>query len=295
MATYVEDKITHVTITEMAAAFSVAWLREFPGKSLSRETLLLLLSAWSVETGEGAKMHLYNVGNVKSVEGDGHDFTFLDNVWEGLSPTVAMKLIASGEAVRSTNPNHIKAVGRDKIPVIFKKGHPQTRFRAFPTLDAGVERYLKLLQERWPKAWTAVEKGNPEDFVHQLAVNRYFSANEEAYTKEVRRRYDVYAKTLLAVPASAALTPAPEPAPAAPPAPPREEPSRPETPIPPAPPSSVEAAPPSVPPTREEVAPEPEKAPAAVQKAPGRVGMVGVVVAVVLALGAALGRILGLY
>lgn len=293
MATYVEDKITHVTIAEMATAFSAAWKREFPKKTLSRETLLLLLSAWSVETGEGAKMHLFNVGNVKSVEGDGHDYTFLDNVWEGLSAAKALKLIASGEAVRSTNPNHIKAVGRDKIPVIFKKGHPQTRFRAFPTLEAGVERYLKLLQERWPKAWVAIEQGNPENFVHQLAINDYFTANEEAYTKEVRRRFDLYSKTVTAVPEVAAAPPAPAPLPP----PPREEPSRPETPVPPAPPSSVEAAPPSTPPSREEVTPEPEpqKAPAPVQEASGRVRTVGVVVAIVLALGAALGRFLGLY
>lgn len=197
MASEVPDRFTKATPSEMFEALGQAWRRRF-GSEPSRNSLLVLLAQWSIETGEGARMHCWNVGNVKSVAGDGHDYTFLSNVWEGLSPAAAAKVIASGEAVKSTNPSHIAAVGPNKVAVIFQAGHPQTRFRAFPSLEAGVESYVEVLYTRFAKAWPSVIAGDPEGFVHQLVLADYFTANEKAYARELRRRFNEYSAKIAA-------------------------------------------------------------------------------------------------
>jgi hypothetical protein len=180
----------------MYEALRLAWYTQFGDANPKHESLLVLLAQWNIETAEGARMHNWNVGNVKSIAGDGLPYTFFDNVWEGLPKAQAEKLIARGEAVLSKNPSHAAAVGPNKVAVIFKAGHPQTRFRAFASLDEGVEKYLQIMSERFALAWPAVLAGDPVAFVAQLAARGYFTADAVKYTQAVVLRMNRYKKTI---------------------------------------------------------------------------------------------------
>ena len=160
----IENVITKVTPEEMYAAFWSAWKKKF-GENPKRVSLLLLLAQWNVETAEGASMHCFNVGNAKSVLGDQYNFTNF-RCWE----------VIKGKKVWFDPP------------------HPQTRFRAFETLEAGVTDYLDMLHKRFFKSWPAVLDGDPEMFAVLLKKQRYFTADPKEYAKALRMRYDEYNK-----------------------------------------------------------------------------------------------------
>lgn len=191
-----ENVKTRCTPQEMYESLRLAWYSVFGDANPRHESLLILLSHWNIETGEGAHMHNWNVGNVKSVAGDGYLYTWFDNVWEGLSPDHAKLLILKGEATLDDDPSHIAAVGPSKIAVKFKAGHPQTRFRAFESLDEGAEKYLRILTMRFSTAINAVTAGDPDEFVRILASHGYFTANAGAYDKALKLRLSSYMKTI---------------------------------------------------------------------------------------------------
>lgn len=193
-----ENVRTHCTAQEMYESLRLAWYSVFGDANPKHESLLLLLCHWNIETAEGASMHNWNVGNVKSVAGDGHHYTWFDNVWEGLSPDKAKALIAKGEAFLDDDPSHVAAVGPNKVAVKFKAGHPQTRFRAFDSLDDGTEMYVRILSGRFAPAWPAVVDGDIKAFVAQLDAHNYFTANATKYYKAMMSRYVTYVRTIKA-------------------------------------------------------------------------------------------------
>lgn len=142
----------------MFAAFKAAW------PDASRESILVLMAQWGIETGDGSSMWNYNVGNVKRMKG--HPWMMLKNVWEILN-------------------------GKKEV---FNPPHPQTHFRAFDSLESGVREYLRVMRGRFAKAWPYVEKGDPEEFSRELKRLRYYTADEAAYTKAIKLRYDAFDK-----------------------------------------------------------------------------------------------------
>lgn len=66
-------------------------------------------------------------------------------------------------------------------PLAVPDGHPQTRFRAFPHIDAGALDHMQLVKRRWPEAWTAARAGDVAGFVHGLKQRNFFTANEAPY------------------------------------------------------------------------------------------------------------------
>lgn len=146
---------TKVPATEMVAAMERAWTARF-GSAPKRESIHVLVAQWALETGWGKAMHAYNVGNIKSVEGDGHDYTYF----------------ACDEYIQGKH-------------VWFYPDAPGCRFRAYETLDLGVVDYLDTLYQRYRSTWEAVLAGDPAAFAHQLKAARYYTGDEGQYARSL--------------------------------------------------------------------------------------------------------------
>ncbi len=138
---------------EVLAAIQAAWPEG------SRESCLVLLAQWGIETGDGASCWNFNLGNVKRVQGQ--DWTMLGNVWE----------ILGGKKV------------------VFQPPHPQTHFCSFDSLEQGAAFYVEKLRTRFAKAWPAVLSGDPGTFSRELKRLHYYTADERAYTAAIVARY----------------------------------------------------------------------------------------------------------
>lgn len=149
---------TPVSVPELAEALRVAAGAEL-GAQLTRDALLVLLAQWHLETGGGVFCMCWNIGNAKSVMGDGYDWTEF----------------ATTEVVRGET---IHLVGR---------------FRAFETLAAGAADYVRLLAHRFARAWPAVLAGDAEAFARTLHQLGYYTAPVDAYVRNMRARLEACA------------------------------------------------------------------------------------------------------
>lgn len=154
-----EDQLTPVSPGELAVALSLAW-RAVVGTEPTRPALLTLMSQWALETGWGKSMHRYNLGNIKSVPGDGRSWTFF-----------ACDEVIGGRVVQ------------------FVPKQSGCRFRAYDSLEEGAEDYLRLLMRRYASAWPAVEAGDPAQFAHRLKLKNYYTASESLYAKNLTSIY----------------------------------------------------------------------------------------------------------
>lgn len=205
---------TAVEMRDYTRAMMHAWLvleRVIP----SRETVGVLWAQYRIETG-GQSCWNWNIGNVKHVDGDGHDWIELRGVWEGVSLTTARELVARGLAVMDHDPGHAKAVGPGRVSVIFQPPHPATRFRAYASLDEAMASHLTFLKRRYARAWVEVERGDPVAFAKRLKEGAdgkedtrddYYTASSESYARGMRpyfvaflgtRFYDEEERSLLA-------------------------------------------------------------------------------------------------
>lgn len=70
-------------------------------------------------------------------------------------------------------------------PLPVPDGHPQTRFRAFLTAEAGALDHMQLEKRKFPEAYTAARGGDIAGFVHGLAARHFFTADVAPYLKGV--------------------------------------------------------------------------------------------------------------
>lgn len=155
MSSELPDVLTHATPIEVARALRRAWMLLF-GAEPSRESVCVLLAQGALETGRWRSMHCWNLGNIKSVPGDGRSWTFFR----------CNEIIGGKE-------------------VWFDPPHPASRFRAYDSLDEGAHDYLQLLRKRFAVAWPAVLAGDPDGFVRKLKAAGYFTAAVEPYARSV--------------------------------------------------------------------------------------------------------------
>lgn len=158
---YMPDKLTPASSADVYDALGrVAY-------GLGRESRLVLLSQWALETGGGRACHCWNLGNVKHVKGDGRTWTMF-----------GCTEVLSGRVVRFEPPD------------------PQTWFRAFATIDDGATDYVEILKGRFAAAWPAVEAGDVAAFGHALKLQRYYTADEHAYIALLQREHDALDKAI---------------------------------------------------------------------------------------------------
>lgn len=113
---------------------------------LLEDAVLVLVGQWGVETGYGKSMKNYNFGNQK--KSSGKPFTAFPT-WESYSSADAASHGANCQ-VTSNGGLHSEYLGPSKrnpksFIVEFRPPHRQTHFRAFTTLQEGVNAHLDLL------------------------------------------------------------------------------------------------------------------------------------------------------
>lgn len=69
-------------------------------------------------------------------------------------------------------------------------GHPQTRFKAFPSAIEGAAAHFSFLTtgrtgDRYRRAWNEAERGDPGTFVDALKAAKYFTADVLPYKRTV--------------------------------------------------------------------------------------------------------------
>jgi hypothetical protein len=171
------------------------WPRLFSDPSVpNSDTLFVLLAQWSIETGGGASMHCWNVGNIKGRigGGDGHSWT-LFTCNEFLTAKQARSIASKAKPRTDGKPGLDVTVGgtnsKGKIEVFLHPSHPGACFRAYDSLEEGVLDYLHELHTRFSEAWPAALTGDPAAFSKKLSL-RYYTAPESAYTKALTDRFN---------------------------------------------------------------------------------------------------------
>lgn len=157
---------TNITAREIYEALRRVWPSVIGGEP-GHEALLVLVAQSGIETGDWSACWNWNLGNVKRVASQ--PWTMLRGVWEIIN-------------------------GRRET---FEPPHPQTHFRAFRTLDEGASAYLEILSQRFAKSWSAVLAGEPERFAHALKEQRYYTADENAYARAMRARYNAASRMIV--------------------------------------------------------------------------------------------------
>jgi hypothetical protein len=179
--------ITTCTPEEMFDALGYAWVQLF-NETPKKESLLCLLCQWALETGWGKECYAWNIGNFKSSDGDGRDFTYY-KCDERFEPPQASHYVAGAQprSDGSGKPNCVfESNNKDgTVSVYFWPDHPVSRFRAYHTLHAGAIDYVSSLFNRFKLAWPAIKAGDPDQFVHQLKAQGYFTADENSYKHTV--------------------------------------------------------------------------------------------------------------
>ena len=178
MPSELPDVLTPITRTDLLRGLIDGWGHLF-GNQPSKASICILGSQWCLETDNGKSMHCWNLGNVKSSEGDGHDFTFF-GCGEELSLSVAQHATQASPLVaikRIYSSNNVQMAS-----IWIDPKHPWCRFRAFNSLAEGAIDYISLLSKRFQRAWPAVISGDPALFSHYLHEQHYYTADEGAYT-----------------------------------------------------------------------------------------------------------------
>lgn len=178
MPTELPDVLTPVTRTDILRGLVEAWGHLF-GTEAKKESICILGAQWCLETGNGKSMHCNNLGNVKSSEGDGHDFTFF-GCGEELTLGVAQHAVQKSPLVTI---KRTYLVGSTQMASVWvEPKHPWCRFRAFRSLDEGAIDYISLLNKRFKKSWAAVISGDPAQFSLKLHEQHYYTADVGSYT-----------------------------------------------------------------------------------------------------------------
>ncbi len=155
---------TPVSDAQMAQAIINVWHRLF-GTDPSKEQVYMVMAQNAIETGgKRESMHNYNVGNI-IVGGSDHDY-FLGGDW----------------------------MYTDKAET--QKKTITQKFRAYNSLEEGVEDYLKLLSasKRYAPAWEHIMHPDIQAYSKALHDAGYYGAKEEVYTKGLMAQFNRFNK-----------------------------------------------------------------------------------------------------
>ena len=189
MPTELTDALTVLNKPDLAVAMYHAW-DSFFGQYPKKESLWVVLAQIQLETGL-KYCHNWNLGNCKSIEGDGHDYQYY-GCGEELPIGVAQHAVASSPLV--TIKRVYTTNGQQMASVWVAPKHPWCRFRAFEDLQHGAADHLVLLSKRFAKAWPAVVSGSPAIFAHLLRIQHYYTAPEEQYAATLTSCYNEWSK-----------------------------------------------------------------------------------------------------
>lgn len=193
MSKKMEAVKTPVPAKKVFTALGAAWLRLLDSHP-KKESLLLLLAHWGLETGHGKSMWCHNLGNVKAKVGGAFDYCYFacNEILD----------ISYAESLAKKDPERVRITLRrsdGKAIVWFHPEHPACCFRAFETIEAGALDHLDIVHRRFIKAWPHVVAAAPSGFCKALRQQGYYTADETPYTKAVVSVFERYKKELAEV------------------------------------------------------------------------------------------------
>jgi hypothetical protein len=161
--TLVRAELTPLTAESVCAAVKGAWRKKIGTEPARASTLVLMAQIW-FETANGAASYGYNLGGIKHVAGDGHDYYQVrthENQPDGTQYTIV------------------------------------AAFRSYPSLEAAAWDYICLLRGPMGFCWPAVEAGDVADFARRLRARGYYTAPEAQYAAGLQARYAMLDQELL--------------------------------------------------------------------------------------------------
>lgn len=221
MADELSDKLTPLPENEYILTAARAWKR-FYGKGPGIKQLACCLAQMILEIGRkkdyateeytwGAYCHNYNMGNIKSRKGDGHDYQYYD-CGEEVSLAEAYKLDRAKPHLVQIKKIYKWANGSERASIWLSAPHPWCRFRAYSTAEDGLVGYIRFLvmeRSRYLTAWNeGVMKGDPVTFSMELGEAGYYTADKDRYTKTVVKLFNEFqtkVKNVLSSPEGQAL------------------------------------------------------------------------------------------
>jgi len=190
MSIELPDKLTPLTKVDLIEALWMGHLAYF-GAPPSKECLWIVAAQVILETGL-KYCHNYNLGNVKSKDGDGFDYQFF-----GCGEEVSL---ATANAWKAKDPSLVKIKriyqvnGKDRASVWVDPPHWVSRFRAFHTAEEGALDHVALLARRFPYALEAAKRKDIRGYAHALKQAGYYTADEGQYTATIVGSYVIAEK-----------------------------------------------------------------------------------------------------
>jgi hypothetical protein len=175
---------TQVAFRELVTALSLAWpsMPDAPPISPSVRTLCLLCAQWAFETASGAAMMNYNVAGIKAGANEDHTYYWtMEDLPAGQAQAAVDR--STQQEPAEFRADKIRPDGRWRV--WFGPNHPTARFRAYPSLQAGVAGYLSTLRRRFAPAWEFVLHADAAGFVQKLASLGYFTGDPVDYARGV--------------------------------------------------------------------------------------------------------------
>ncbi|WP_159731255.1 hypothetical protein [Methylosinus sp. Ce-a6] len=146
-----------------------------------------LTAQFMAETGNGRYCFNWNLGNVKAKADEPH--MYLRNVWECDSQERAEKQVASApDLAHIATADEIAKHGWKcpKTVVVFNPPHAQCRFRAYPSLAVGAQRWVahhKSTAAKRAEYLDALNAGDVAKVAHILKSVGYYTAAEADYAR----------------------------------------------------------------------------------------------------------------
>jgi hypothetical protein len=159
---------TVVSIADMHKALSEAWWRS-TATNHTDLAVCTLMAQWALETGNGASMYNFNIGNFKSAGQNG-------------SPPGAFFPLATTENINGVTQ------------------HMTANFASYDSLDAGVSAYLTAMHGRFASSWPDILSGDCDAVAQHLYDQHYYTGIPpnpvETYAAGLKARRALIASTL---------------------------------------------------------------------------------------------------
>jgi hypothetical protein len=145
---------TVISDQELTQAMVAAWKNQLKTVPTGQQ-IALLKAQVSLETGHGKACWNYNVGNITTSGKGNYDYFDTSQTNEQVSPGSWKKM--------------------------------NLKYRAYPSLQAGVEDYLAYLQRKQPSAFEHILHPDPVQFSKALKKGGYYTADEDKYTASLNK------------------------------------------------------------------------------------------------------------
>lgn len=156
----VADRVTPVSLSEYLEALHLAW-KLFFQEPPQKDAFLVVASQGACEAGNLAYVHRYNFGKLRSVDGDGRDYTYY-----AVSEEMPLPVAAAYEA--AATDGNVRIIERreeaKRAVVWFYPEHPACRFRAYKNAQQGALDQLADLADRFQDSWVDVLRGDHAAF-----------------------------------------------------------------------------------------------------------------------------------